>query len=140
MKEKLQQIARNNGWSFDYGRDDYSNLERSEDKEFYLFLDPIEELVRFEEGAQEVGRTYSGRLLLLMVSDYDRVYDDQEGNMPSEGKYEKYIKRCKEEVMKITDAFCWEYDILQWRMLEVINLYDTNFDGVLVNFQITSGR
>ena len=87
MKEKLQQIARNNGWSFDYGRDDYSNLERSEDKEFYLFLDPIEELVRFEEGAQEVGRTYSGRLLLLMVSDYDRVYDDQEGNMPSEGKY-----------------------------------------------------
>lgn len=140
MKEKLQQIARNNGWSFDYGRDDYSNLERSEDKEFYLFLDPIEELVRFEEGAQEIGRTYSGRLLLLMVSDYDRVYDDQERNMSSEGKYEKYIKRCKEEVMKIANAFCWEYDILQWRMLEVINLYDTNFDGVLVNFQITSSR
>lgn len=140
MKEKLQQIARNNGWSFDYGRDDYSNLERSDDKEFYLFLDPIEELVRFEEGAQEVGRTYNGRLLLLMVSDYDRVYDDQEGNIPSEGKYEKYIKQCKEEVMKIANAFCWEYDILQWRMLEVINLYDTNFDGVLVNFQITSSR
>ena len=140
MKETLQQIARNNGWSFDYGRDDYSNLERSEDKEFYLFLDPIEELVRFEEGAQEVGRTYNGRLLLLMVSDYDRVYDDQKGNMPSEGKYEKYIKRCKEEVMKVANAFCREYDILQWRMLEVINLYDTNFDGVLVNFQITSSR
>lgn len=66
--------------------------------------------------------------------------DDQEGNNASEGKYERYIKRCKEEVMKIANAFCWEYDILQWRMLEVINLYDTNFDGVLVNFQIKSGR
>ena len=42
--------------------------------------------------------------------------------------------------MKIAKAFCWEYDILQWRMLEVINLYDTNFDGVLVNFQFKSGR
>lgn len=139
MKEKLQQIARSNNWAFDYSRDDFSNLERVEDKEFYLFLDPLEELVSFED-SQEVGRTYNGRLLLLMVSDFDRVYDDQGGNNASEGKYERYIKRCKEEVMKIAKVFCWEYDILQWRMLEVINLYDTNFDGVLVNFQFKSGR
>ena len=139
MKEKLQQIASSNNWAFDYGRDDFSNLERVEDKEFYLFLDPLEELVSFDD-SQEVGRTYNGRLLLLMVSDFDRVYDDQEGNNASEGTYERYIKRCKEEVMKIAKAFCWEYDILQWRMLEVINLYDTNFDGVLVNFQFKSGR
>ena len=139
MKEKLQEIARAKGWAFDYGRDDFSNLERVEDKDFYLFLDPLEELVSFEDG-QEVGRTYNGRLLLLMVSDFDRVYDDQGGNAADEGRYERYIKRCKEEVMKIPEALCWAYDILQWRMLEVINLYDTNFDGVLVNFQIKSNR
>ena len=69
MKEKLQQIASSNNWAFDYGRDDFSNLERVEDKEFYLFLDPLEELVSFDD-SQEVGRTYNGRLLLLMVSDF----------------------------------------------------------------------
>jgi len=136
MKEKLESIAKSNDWSFDYGRGDFHNLEITEDKHFFFFLDPLEEVVSFNEGSAPESRIYNGRCMLLMKSDFDRVYHDQEENEKVEGKYDRYIKRCKEEVMKIPKALCYEYDILQWRMIEVINLYDDNFDGVLVVFQI----
>ena len=76
--------------------------------------------------------------MLLKHSDFDRVYNSQSENEQVEGKYEQYIKPCKQEVMKIAKAFCGDYTIEGWRMVEVINLYDNNFDGVLVTFQISS--
>ena len=56
MKEKLQQIARSNNWAFDYGRDDFSNLERVEDKEFYKCFS-------FHSAAKSVHHGYVGGLL-----------------------------------------------------------------------------
>ena len=138
MKETLQQIAASNGWHFDYGRSDFHNLETEEGKEYYFFLDPLEESVIFDEYIVPTKRTYNGRFMLLKHSDFDRVYNSQSENEQVEGKYEQYIKPCKREVMKIAKAFCGDYTIEGWRMVEVINLYDNNFDGVLVTFQISS--
>ena len=138
MKEALQQIANNNGWHFDYGRSYFHNLETEADKEYYFFLDPIEESVTFNEYIVPTKRTYNGRFMLLKHSDFDRVYNAQSDNNQSESKYEQYIKPCKEEVMKIANTLCGDYTIEGWRMIEVINLYDNNFDGVLVTFQITT--
>nr|DAN72887.1 MAG TPA: hypothetical protein [Caudoviricetes sp.] len=136
MKEALQQIANNNGWHFDYGRSDFHNLETEADKEYYFFLDPIEESVTFNEYIVPTKRTYNGRFMLLKHSDFDRVYNAQSDNNQSESKYEQYIKPCKEEVMKIANTLCGDYTIEGWRMIEVINLYDNNFDGVIVNYQV----
>ena len=136
MKEVLERIARVEGWGFDYGRRDFHNLDL-EEKTFTLFLDPVEEQIFFE-GNVVRNRIYKGRCMLLMCSEYDRVYDGQVGNAITEGRYERYIRRCKEEVMKIPKSFCYDYEIQQWRMVEVINLYDDNYDGVLVEFQITT--
>ena len=49
MKEVLQQIANNNGWAFEYGRQDYNNLEGQSGKEFYLFLDVPEVSITFDD-------------------------------------------------------------------------------------------
>ena len=138
MKETLQQIATSNGWHFDYGRSDFHNLETVAGKDYYFFLDPLEESVMFDDYAEPTKYTYNGRFMLLKHSDFDRVYNSQSENEQVEGKYEKYIKLCKREVMKIAKAFCGDYTIEGWRMFEIINLYDNNFDGVLVTFQISS--
>ena len=138
MKETLQQIAASNGWHFDYGRSDFHNLETVAGKDYYFFLDPLEESVTFDDYAEPTKHTYNGRFMLLKHSDFDRVYNSQSENEQTEGKYEQYIKPCKREVMKIAKAFCGDYTIEGWRMVEVINLYDNNFDGVLVTFQISS--
>lgn len=136
MKEVLQQIANNNGWAFEYGRQDYNNLEGQSRKEFYLFLDVPEVSVTFDDYSAPIRHTYSGRFMLLKHSDFDRMYDSQMGNDATEGKYEQYIKPCKEEVMKIANAFCGDYSIASWRIIEVINQFSNNFDGVIVNYQV----
>ena len=65
MKEVLQQIANNNGWAFEYGRQDYNNLEGQSGKEFYLFLDVPEVSITFDDYSVPIKRTYSGRFMLL---------------------------------------------------------------------------
>ena len=137
MREILKQIANDNNWAFEYGRDDYNNLEGQAGKEFYLCVDVPEESVLFNEYAAPTGINYAGRFMLLKHSDFDRVYDSQMEGADDEGKYEMYIKPCKEELMRVVGALCGDYNIVSWRVLEVINKLSNNFDGVLVNYQIS---
>ena len=137
MKERIQQIAEAHGWHFDYGRADFHNLSVEVRAEFYLFLDPLEELVTFNDFNGVQARTYSGRFMISRNSDFDRVYDAQQGGDVKDGKYEQYIKPCKERAMEVAYALCPEFGINQWRMIEAINVYDDNFDGVIVVFQLT---
>lgn len=138
MIEKFKQIAHLNDWYFDYGRADFHNLNKIPNPaDYFLFLDPIEEDITFDPDTDQMQNTiYSGRLMLLMPSDFDRVYNDQHENTENQGKYEKYIKKCKHQISNISKELCNQYDILQWKIIEVINLYDENFDGVLLNFKI----
>lgn len=136
MVEVFKNVAIENKWHFDYGRSDFHNLNKiSAVAEYFLFLDPIEENVVFSEYTAPVMRVFSGRFMLLMQSDFDRLYHSQQATDEAEGKYHLYIKKCKENAMLIAEALCGKYQIKQWKMLEVINLFDENFDGVLVNFQ-----
>nr|WP_314558454.1 hypothetical protein [uncultured Capnocytophaga sp.] len=137
MREILQDVANNNGWAFEYGRQDYNNLEGQAGKDFYLYVDVPEESVLFDEYAVPIAHTYAGRFMLLKHSDFDRVYDSQMDGNADDGKYEMYIKPCKGEIMKVVEALCGDYNITSWRVLEVINQLSNNFDGVLVNYQIT---
>lgn len=138
MKNRFQEIATEHNWYFDYGRKDFHNLETAPNgQEFYLFLDPIEETKKFDDFSNEENTTYSGRFLLVLKSDFDRTYNDQSKNNEDEGKYQLYIKRCKEELKKIPQAFmCDDIYIKQWKIYEVINELSDNFDGVLVNYVI----
>lgn len=136
MKTQLEQIASLYDWEFQYGRSDFQNLETQSSKAFFLFLDPIEETLLFNEYNQVKKRTFSGRFMLLKKSDLDRVYDAQQHQEKEQGKYESYILPCKNEIQKIPTFLC-SYDIELWKILEVIDIYDVNFDGVLVQFKIS---
>lgn len=137
MKQRLEQIAEANNWAFNYGRLDFLNLPTTHSNEFYFFADAIEETIKYDDFSNVESKTYSGRFWLCLKSDFDRVYNNQENNTTSEGKYDMYIKRCKEEIKKIPLAFqCEDLYIKNWKELEIINAYDENFDGVLVNYSI----
>lgn len=135
MVQTFETIAANNNWYFEYGRADFHNLDKVSEKEFYLFLDPLEQEVFFDETNSPTFFRYSGRLLVLKKSEFDRVYHNQEGKTSDQGRYALYIEKCKEEIFKLPDLLrCENFDIKHWKMTEVINLFDENFDGILLNF------
>lgn len=137
MKEILQEIANDNNWYFDYGREDFRNLEIDNNNDFYFKIDPLEEHITFDEFSRIEKRTYQGRCLLVVKSDFDRMYDQQANTPQTQGKYAMYIKRCKDEIKKIPNALqCKDIEIKQWIEQEIINVEDTNFDGVFVKFII----
>lgn len=136
MVQTFETIAIGRQWHFEYGRADFHNLGKETSRgEFYAFLDPLEQEVVFGEMNTPTFYRYSGRLLLLKNSEYDRVYHNQEGKSSDQGRYTLYIEKCKEEILKLPDLLrCEGLDIKHWKMTEVINLFDENFDGILLNF------
>ena len=130
MYDFFKYIADTNGWGFEYGRADYQNLEREiEANKVYLFADPIIIDSKFSDLGSET-LSYSGQFMLLLSSDVDEAYED---------KYNDYIKPLLTDGLQILkdDMACSDYQITTFRVIEVINLFDQNFDGVLVSYSVT---
>lgn len=135
MYEILKAIAATNVWGFFYGRHDYANLEDLDEVEKakpQLFLDPV----KFKENKSDLNVvesiTYSGFFMLVKSSDLDEVSYDF--------RYTTYIKPLIDtQLLKIEDTIRCAYSVVfnQWEVSEVINYLDFNFDGIIVNYQIT---
>lgn len=139
MKEIFEQICQDRGYYFDYGRRDFQNLYdlANEKGKFLFFLDPVRQDEYFSEMGNNTETIYSGYFMLLLNSDFDREYDSQKESDKGNGKYEKYIKPCREELAKIIDTFnCNDLEVSEWSITEVINVFDVNADGVLVRYSI----
>lgn len=130
MYEFFKNIAEFNGFAFEYSRSDYQNLydEMTTDK-IHLFVDPIIIDSSFSDSGHET-KTYSGKFMLLVSSDVDEDYKQ---------KYLDNIKPIIDSATQIVkdDLRCADYDILKFQTIEVINLFDFNLDGVLVNYNVT---
>jgi len=137
MTEAFRTIATANSWDFSYGRDDFHNLEVPEEGTTALYLDPIETEKNFERAT----KVHSGRFMMLVKSDLDNVYDAQKDQDKTTGKFKSNIEPIKAENGPLETLelaiMCAGYGINQWRCLEVINLFDQNLDGVIINFRIT---
>lgn len=123
----LKNVAANAEWGFEYSRQDYQNLfDEIENNKPYLFVDPITIDSKFSDSGNEK-KTYSGKFMLLLSSDVDESYSD---------KYNDYIKPLLDTNLQILkdELACTDYQIQYFRTLEVINLFDQNLDGVLVNY------
>lgn len=133
MYDFLKQLAENNDWIFEYSRTDYQNLfsEMQIDK-VHLFVDPITIDSQFSDSGNEV-KTFSGKLMLLLSSDIDESYSD---------KYISYIKPLMDESNQILKDVltCSDYTINKFQSVEVINLFDQNLDGILINYSITENE
>ena len=149
MKQILENIATENEWIFDYSRQDFRNLRdgealnEDESKKYYLFCDPIESNTLFSRAGLPLGqKEYTGKIMLLVVSDLDQVYDSQLGQDKADGKHEMNIKPMTEKggvlELLILDKLICDYDleVMTWRVTEVVNMLDLNMDGVIINFKI----
>lgn len=130
MYDILKNIAESNDWVFKYARQDFQNLyDEMENDLVHLFVDPITIDTVFSATGNET-ITYSGKLMLLVSSD---IGDDYET------KYENTIKELiATSTSRITQRMiCEDATINKFQTVEVINLFDYNLDGVLVNYSIT---
>lgn len=134
MYEILKDFAAAESWLFDYGRSDFHNLfNESEQKDnTHLFLDPVEvEKNRNDSGGIE-SITYSGNFMALYSSSIDEVsYED---------RYEKYIRLILVKVIEAIEEhlICSnEASLDVWKTIEVVNVFDYNFDGILVTYRVT---
>ena len=130
MKEFLEVIAKLRGWYFEYGRSDLHNLYDNDDEKcFKMFLDPIIEDENLNQFGALESTVYEGRFMLVMQSDLDGEYDTQQDTKPKDGKYQKHILPCKEELKKLRNELGCVYTIEQWKIMEVINVLDTNVEA-----------
>ena len=129
MYEFFKNVAEENNWHFEYSRPNYQNLDELELGKIGLYVDPIITDSRFSNAGNE-SQTFSGRFMILMNSDVDESYID---------KYNSYIKPLiQNELQLLKDEFnCNDYQINSFKTLEVINLFDQNLDGVLINYNIS---
>ena len=130
MFETFKNIADSNDWYFEYGRPDYQNLyeDVTSGGTIHFFLEPIVTDSTFSDTGFEI-ITYSGKFMLFVSSDVDETYTY---------KYENYIKPIINNSLKTVKSTlnCLEADINKFQVVEVINVFDTNVDGVLVNYSL----
>jgi hypothetical protein len=139
LVEILRARTESIGWVFDYGRRDFQNLVETDsenDPKWYFFLDPI----RTDTSLMPTKKISTGYFMLLSKSDLDEVYDSQQNVNPDNGKYKKNIlpkKTYLENDFKNMLECDGTIEITKAEQSDIINLFDDNFDGVLVNFTIT---
>jgi hypothetical protein len=144
LVELLRDKATLKGWGFDYGRKDHHNLsditleDGYEPTQWQLFLDPV-----LVDESREDFVTHSGYFMLLSVSDLDQVYDGQKSQEVNNGKYRTNIKPKKEYMNKFFKAeieCLGNMEVTKLVVTEVINIFDNNLDGILINFSINQFR
>lgn len=133
-KDKFEVLATANGWRFIHARRDYQNLADAlafvEDSvegfgidETIMFLDPV-----VCDGTATDGIIYSGNFMVLTRSDVDDTYDN---------KYNKYIQPLKDIIFgSFKNNVRCDFEVKQWKAIEVINVFDINADGLSVQFNL----
>ena len=130
----------NNSIFFSYGRSDYQNLVQSDSiaEKIYLFLDPVTRLKSFSEFGGNGLITFSGQFLLLIKGDLDKPYYET-AQAGVSGKYEDNILPLLNTHLQAFEDYlnCTEYQVNQWQILDAINIYDANMDGLIVTYNLS---
>lgn len=134
MYEALKAIAEANGWVFEYGRSDFQNLYEAAEKKCtpQLFLDPVEiRDIDNDTGVTEQ-EVHTGSFMIMYSSDLDEI--------DYAARYAKYIKPIIQGALKtLKESLRCGYDVtfVQWKTVEVINVFSYNFDGVMCTYVVT---
>ena len=141
IQEQFQTFSATLGWVFSYGNETNQNLLMADEFEdnIYLLLDTVKES---EAEPSEFGGdgeiTYTGNFMLMIQSDFDNVYHNQNDADENKSRYIKNIKPLKRvELPKLKNLIdCSDMKRELWEVVEVINMMDANLDGVVVTFSI----
>lgn len=134
MYDFLKEFSELSEWNFEYGRADFNNLfEASEvQNKIHIFLDPVTTEKKKNDSGVVEKITYSGSFMML----YSSNIDEQD----YEYRYLSFIKPIIDvEVEKFEDYISCEkeVDFEQWKINEIINMFDYNFDGIIVTYRIS---
>lgn len=133
-----EQIAADKGYIYQYGAMHWQNLiDADEDTElpfpdktkYLLFLWHDDEDILNEHGGKE-GSTFTGELLLMVRS---KISDESQ-----ETKYQDAVKYLKGVSDGVRDAYldCDNLWVKRWKKIEVYDEFDTNMDGLKIQFTI----
>lgn len=127
------------GWTFSYGNKANQNLIQGDlvaDKVYFL-LDPVKRRRAFSEYGGTGDTAFSGSFLLLRASTIDQQY--YEGQGTEKGKYKENIKPLLQtEIVKLEDVLnCEDYKINEWSIIDVVDVFDFNADGIIVTYNIS---
>lgn len=133
MYDLLKALAAAESWRFLYARRDFQNLfEEAEQVNLcHLFLDPVKIEEKFNDSGEAEAAVHSGSFMLLYSSDIDKE--------SYEKRFEDYMKPIVQGAFEtVKTALKCESNVKVESLgyIEVINLFDYNFDGLLVNFVV----
>ena len=160
--EVFENYANSYGWRFSYGNKYNQNLLQSDLTigKIYMILDPVTRVRAHSQFGGIGEQTFTGSFLLVVKSTIDQVYHNQtneddfynraigDGGTIIEnpclettvvlGKYIENIKPLlKNEITKLeNDLDCSDFEITNWRIIDVVNAMDINVDGILVTFGV----
>jgi len=138
LVEKFKEICEAIEWQFNYGGGHWQNLQDFPDdadldfeerQKYFLMLWKDREFKLNEYNAIS-GFSFTGEFVLCVrsrITDIDYNY-----------KYENNIKPLEQEVSRMFEHFtsCDDFTIKRWKEIEVENEYDTNLDGLKIQFTI----
>jgi len=126
------------GYKFQYGAKEWQNLLDAEDdtmltfeekQKYLLFLWKDRKLIINEHGGIE-GFKFKGELLLMVRS---KLSDESQ-----ETKYKDAVEHLQSESIKIMLSYldCDGFWVKDWNEIEVYDEFDTNMDGLKIQFTI----
>ena len=82
---------------------------------------------------------FSGMFFLLKKSNKDMPYLNEMGNSEDISKYKINIEPLLNEFNTMANSFgCSQMELLQFDAIDVVDVLDTNKDGLLITYQIRS--
>ncbi|CAL2085076.1 hypothetical protein [Tenacibaculum sp. 190524A02b] len=142
LVEKFKEITNEIGWSFNYGKVHWQNLQDlPEDSELpfeerskYFLLLYKDRDFKFDKYSSIIGFDYHGEAVLSVRSSLT----DKDYNY----KYEVHISKLEEEVSKMFEKFniCDNWNIKRWKEVEVENQFAPNLDGLKIQFTFSYER
>lgn len=138
----LQYYCNLKDYHYSYGRKSNLNLLKSdklEDK-IYCLVEPFRRKPEFSaSGTNVVSYLFSGSFFLLKKSTMDMPYLNEAGNDESRSKYVLNIEPLLNHYTAMLNYFgCTDIEIVDTDAIDVVNVLDTNKDGLLITFQIRS--
>lgn len=130
IKEIYEGYTKELGWAFSYGNKANQNLLQSnlDSNEIYFLLDPITRVIENKPTGATGYTDFNGEFLLVVKSNLDAEY---------ENKYKDNIKPLFDELDKFHKLLrCSDYEITEWSIVDVIDAFDINTDGLVVTYKV----
>lgn len=136
----LQDYCNNNDLKYHYGRKANLNLLKStlDNTDIYCLHEPSpRKAIMNTNGTRIAKYLFTGMFFLVKQSTLDMPYLDELGNNEARSKYVLNIEPLLTVFETMANKFgCTDMEILSFECIDVVNVLDTNKDGLLVTYSI----